>query len=611
MIKGIVRDIIQPVVGRVLNHGSSGSPSWKPRYYVSNIGNDALDGLSPLNAWRTIAKVNATAFVAGDKIGFKRGDTWAETLTIPSSGTNGNPITFGAYGTGAIPIFNKTTAKGIIIGAISDIVIQDINLTNTGTSNNGVNIYGGGIWQRIILRRLVLSSVTDYNIINNVYSCTNITIDSINFTATGSQAIRLTAAGNSDITISNIVGLLGGAGSMINISTCVNLTLNNIAWTGGASVIGLTTISGLLSLSNISHSGATNNAMVLTSCTATLTANLLSVTNGSTIGLYFVTSAFGAGSTISNSTFTNCGSGGIRINGSTNLLFTNVNSLSSTAGNGFYILGAWSTLNFTNCLSDSNKLRGWEFAGTGSVATLTRCVANLNLGDGFNLQQGSTVHDVTCNYCTASNNGITTNTAEGDGFTCHDAIYNFNINYCIAFGNKQSGLAMIGTTSGTVYNSVFYNNGGAWNTLLGGANLNSIRGNIYIGTTGINATTGKSWTIKNCISKGGYPVEINTLAVARYNEMVFDYNCYYHPSDNNFATLDNLGSLITWNTYHVTNGYEGNSIYDDPLFVDAVNGDFHLQAGSPCINAGVDVGLTSDYDGDPIVGLPDIGAYEK
>jgi hypothetical protein len=39
-------------------------------------------------------------------------------------------------------------------------------------------------------------------------------------------------------------------------------------------------------------------------------------------------------------------------------------------------------------------------------------------------------------------------------------------------------------------------------------------------------------------------------------------------------------------------------------------GDYHLRAGSPAINAGVDVGLTTDADGKPISGKPDIGAYE-
>jgi hypothetical protein len=38
--------------------------------------------------------------------------------------------------------------------------------------------------------------------------------------------------------------------------------------------------------------------------------------------------------------------------------------------------------------------------------------------------------------------------------------------------------------------------------------------------------------------------------------------------------------------------------------------DYRLNPASPAINAGKDVGLTTDFLGKPIRGLPDIGAYE-
>jgi hypothetical protein len=38
--------------------------------------------------------------------------------------------------------------------------------------------------------------------------------------------------------------------------------------------------------------------------------------------------------------------------------------------------------------------------------------------------------------------------------------------------------------------------------------------------------------------------------------------------------------------------------------------DYRLRSGSPAINAGTDVGLTTDFLGKPIRGVPDIGAYE-
>jgi len=75
-------------------------------YYVKNGGSDAASGLSDALAWETIAKVNGSSFNAGDSILFKRDSTWREQLTVPSSGSAGLPITFGAYGTGADPIIS-------------------------------------------------------------------------------------------------------------------------------------------------------------------------------------------------------------------------------------------------------------------------------------------------------------------------------------------------------------------------------------------------------------------------------------------------------------------------------------------------------------------------
>ena len=84
-------------------------------YYVDcNADGDdgAGTGTGAAVAWKTIAKVNASSFSAGDNIYFNKGCTWRETLTIPSDGSSGagNVITFGAYGTGANPIIKATNS---------------------------------------------------------------------------------------------------------------------------------------------------------------------------------------------------------------------------------------------------------------------------------------------------------------------------------------------------------------------------------------------------------------------------------------------------------------------------------------------------------------------
>jgi len=70
-------------------------------YYVdATSGDNSNHGTDSDNPVQTIARINEGEFSAGDTIYFKRGETWAEQLTVPSSGTSGNPITFSAYGSG-------------------------------------------------------------------------------------------------------------------------------------------------------------------------------------------------------------------------------------------------------------------------------------------------------------------------------------------------------------------------------------------------------------------------------------------------------------------------------------------------------------------------------
>jgi parallel beta-helix repeat protein len=82
-------------------------------YYISaSSGLDSRTATEAQNAstpWQSLTKVNATTFAAGDKILLKSGDTFYGNLTVNQSGTSGNPIVFGAYGTGAKPLITGLT----------------------------------------------------------------------------------------------------------------------------------------------------------------------------------------------------------------------------------------------------------------------------------------------------------------------------------------------------------------------------------------------------------------------------------------------------------------------------------------------------------------------
>ncbi|MEO9146410.1 MAG: right-handed parallel beta-helix repeat-containing protein [Ginsengibacter sp.] len=70
------------------------------QYYVSNLGSDSNNGTDPTTSWQTLSKVNSMspAFVAGDRIYFKRGDTFSGTITLTTSGTVSNKILIASYG---------------------------------------------------------------------------------------------------------------------------------------------------------------------------------------------------------------------------------------------------------------------------------------------------------------------------------------------------------------------------------------------------------------------------------------------------------------------------------------------------------------------------------
>lgn len=93
----------------LLLFGAKTHPLVSVTYYVDPNGSDAEAGTSTGTAWATVAKVNGSSFNPTDIILFKRGGVWNESLVVPSSGTSGNEITFGAYGTGANPIITGFT----------------------------------------------------------------------------------------------------------------------------------------------------------------------------------------------------------------------------------------------------------------------------------------------------------------------------------------------------------------------------------------------------------------------------------------------------------------------------------------------------------------------
>lgn len=113
-------------------------------YYVDATGgDDSKDGQSLSTAWKTVAKVNAASFVAGDQILFKRGEVWRESLAPPSSGATGNPIVFDAYGSGEAP-----TLTGYLDVPAANWTLDSGNIWKASITSSSFNyiLFGGSIW---------------------------------------------------------------------------------------------------------------------------------------------------------------------------------------------------------------------------------------------------------------------------------------------------------------------------------------------------------------------------------------------------------------------------------------------------------------------------------
>ncbi len=102
-------------------------------YYVDKVsGYDGNSGTSVTTAWKTISKVNSFYFSPGDKILFKKGQTWWETLQITADGSSTAPITYSSYGSGSYPLIDGSLLREncIYINGAHNVIIEYLEVKN-------------------------------------------------------------------------------------------------------------------------------------------------------------------------------------------------------------------------------------------------------------------------------------------------------------------------------------------------------------------------------------------------------------------------------------------------------------------------------------------------
>jgi len=686
-------------------------------YYVdATNGDDSNDGLSEANAWKTISKVNSSSFNAGDSILFKRGEVWREQLTVPSSGSSGNPITFGAYGSGADPIINgadlvtewteeSTSWSEIwslaVVGNASSELEQNkrwiisngdisddattIRVTFHAKSDAALTIDGASIGERD-------GSSDDF-----ATTPTRITFDDGNHTVTipagttkVSDAITFTIDESKDYLIhtwhdeghANFRAVFNG-NHYYNQCTGIDDTMTQTVsystanWRGCVTKIEKT------------------SAVVENVWSATLTTEPHQVFFDGVRGnkqssmddvdsqydWYWDSNTLYVYSTSDpNTVYTNPGiEASVRnycITGTTKIYITidgidikysNLNGIgaftnstnwtiqnidaSYNYGAGIQIGEGGDNVYIDSCTSAYNYSDGIGIGGTVDTAvdsvTITGCTLNNNLwrtGAG-----GAGIWAFNMNNSTISNNTIHSNESGGirlDGGTTYgcdnntiiqNTIYsngrasspgqgNIQLEYsqnnaitrnnCYTPVESSNIIIAFARSTGNVitYNVIRDTNRSdcAGIKVQSGATDVDIYNNVIYNNTdyGIYLDGGQDYNIKNNIVDNSNSYDL-LLTTAAYTNLVCDYNCF---TGDGTAPIREFGVANYTVAQHCSSkSQDCHSITSDPLFIDADNGDFHLQAGSPCINAGTDVGLSEDYEGTsvPQGSAPDIGAYEK
>jgi uncharacterized repeat protein (TIGR02059 family) len=283
------------------------------------------------------------------------------------------------------------------------------------------------------------------------------------------------------------------------------------------------------------------------------------------------------------------------------------NCTSTFNGNGYY------SASYTNYGSNGNIFRNCY-----SGHIIRYLVGIVTDGHGFGIYDSDNciVENCEAEYCYFGIDVDPNNKA--NNFICR-------YNYIHDTDPTEAGISIGGNLpKGTIhqayYNLIVNTGGGSaypWAIVVSGT---SREGNVYIYNNtifqdgvnghrnGIVAANGSNLTIMNNIIYS-YSTNVSLLKIPPGSNFVCDNNSFYAPNvSTNVFTFNNVNyhTLASWVT---GTGKDVHSLYCDPLFINK-SSDWKLSANSPVINKGASVGLATDFSGNPVVGLPDIGAFE-
>ena len=278
---------------------------------------------------------------------------------------------------------------------------------------------------------------------------------------------------------------------------------------------------------------------------------------------------------------------------------------------------------FKNCLIRDSHTGIWVDTATGGLVEgceIYHCGVGLSLNDPAFTVRNCKIHDNNCGiemgaYDIVIERNEIYNNRVGIRYNPGRSEYEVIFRYNVIRNNTSHGFETIfGYGRGNIYYNIFSNNGGDGLFLKG-----KVSGNIYnnlIYSNGLNGIhlakergqAPSTIVLKNNIIMDSKGFEMNV--VKGVGNFTSDYNCIYHSAGGTFMHWS--GMDYNWKDWENYSSQDAHSINKPPLLIDETKNNFRLKAGSPCINAGINVGLKGvDYYGNPIpCGNFDMGVHE-